>query len=91
LFEWLRQFKSPLILILITATLISFSLGETINASIILFIILVSVVIDFYPERDARNAAERLKESVKNKATIIRNNHEEEIFHDCWRWKILFY
>ncbi|HSN08992.1 MAG TPA: magnesium-translocating P-type ATPase [Hanamia sp.] len=82
LFELLRQFKSPLILILITATLISFSLGETINASIILFIILASVAIDFYQERDARNAVERLKESVKNKATIIRNNHEEEVFHE---------
>ena len=82
LFELLRQFKSPLILILITATLISFSLGETINASIILLIILASVAIDFYQERDARNAAERLKESVKNKATIIRNQHEEEIFHE---------
>jgi len=82
LFELLRHFKSPLILILITATIISYSLGETINASIILFIILSSVAIDYYQERDARNAAERLKESVKNKATVIRNSKEKEIFHE---------
>lgn len=82
LFELLRHFKSPLILILITATIISYSLGETINASIILFIILLSVAIDYYQERDARNAAERLKESVKNKATVIRNSKEREIFHE---------
>jgi len=82
LLELLRHFKSPLILILIIATIISFSLGETINASIILFIILSSVGIDYYQERDARNAAERLKESVKNKATVIRNAKEKEIFHE---------
>ena len=82
LFELLRHFKSPLILILITATIISYSLGETINASIILFIILSSVAIDYYQERDARNAAERLNESVKNKATVIRNGKEKEIFHE---------
>jgi Mg2+-importing ATPase len=82
LFELLRHFKSPLILILIAATIISYSLGETINASIILFIILSSVAIDYYQERDARNAAERLKESVKNKATVIRNGKEKEIFHE---------
>lgn len=82
LFELLRHFKSPLILILITATIISYSLGETINASIILFIILLSVAIDYYQERDARNAAERLKESVKNTATVIRNSKEREIFHE---------
>lgn len=83
LFELLRHFKSPLILILITATIISYSLGQSINASIILFIILASVAIDFYQERDARNAAQRLKESVKNKATVIRNSRQKEIFHEA--------
>ncbi len=81
-FELLRHFKSPLILILIIATVISYSLGETINASIILFIILSSIAIDYYQERDASNAAERLKETVKNKVTVIRNNKEKLIFHE---------
>jgi len=82
LFELLSHFKSPLILILTIATVISYSLGETVNASIILFIIVASIAIDFYQERDARNAAERLRESVKNKAQIIRNSVELEIFHE---------
>ena len=80
-FELLSHFKNPLILILIVATIISYSLGETINASIILFMILISVAIDFYQEQDARNAAERLKQSVKSKAVVIRNGKQEEIFH----------
>ena len=81
-FELLSHFKNPLILILIVATIISYSLGETINASIILFMILISVAIDFYQEQDARNAAERLKQSVKSKAVVIRNGKQEEIFHE---------
>lgn len=82
LYELLSHFKSPLVLILTAATIISYSLGETVNASIILFIILVSIGIDFYQEQDARNAAETLKKSVKTKATVIRDNKEEEIFHE---------
>ncbi len=82
LLELLGHFKSPLILILIIATTISYTLGETVNASIILFMILVSVAIDFYQEQDARNAAERLKESVKSKATVIRNGKECELLHE---------
>jgi len=82
LWELLSHFKSPLILILTAATIISFSLGEAINASIILFIILASVSIDFYQEQDARNAAERLKESVKSKAMVVRNGRQHEIFHE---------
>ena len=82
LVELLSHFKSPLVLILTVAAIISYSLGETINASIILFIIVVSIAIDFYQERDARNAAERLKQSVKSRAQIIRDNVQLEIFHE---------
>jgi Mg2+-importing ATPase len=80
--ELLRHFKDPLILILISATVISYSLGQAVNASIVLFIILVSVAIDFFQEQDARNAAERLKESVKNKVTVIREHRQKEVFHE---------
>ncbi|KAA9040620.1 magnesium-translocating P-type ATPase [Ginsengibacter hankyongi] len=82
LVELLSHFKSPLVLILTVAAVISYSLGETINASIILFIIVVSIAIDFYQERDARNAAEKLKQSVKSKAQIIRDNVQIEVFHE---------
>jgi magnesium-transporting ATPase (P-type) len=81
-FELLSHFKNSLILILIVATIISYSLGETINASIILFMILISVAINFYQEQDARNEAEQLKQSVKSKAVVIRNGKQEEIFHE---------
>ena len=77
-----KHLKSPLLILLILATIISFSLGEPVNASIILFIIVVSVGIDYFQDKDARNAAERLKETVKNKSTVVREGKQIEIFHE---------
>jgi Mg2+-importing ATPase len=77
-----KHLKSPLLILLILATIISISLGETVNASIILFIIVVSVGIDYFQDKDARNAAERLKETVKNKSTVVREGKQIEIFHE---------
>jgi Mg2+-importing ATPase len=77
--DLLQHFKSPLVILLLIAATISFSISENINASIIMLIVLASVLTDFFQERDARNAAEKLKERVKSKATVIRNGAEEEI------------
>ena len=77
--ELMQHFKSPLVILLLIATIISYAVGETINASIIFVIVIASVAIDFYQERDARNAAEKLKQTVKTKSTVIRNGMEQEI------------
>lgn len=80
--EWLEllsHFKSPLILILLAASIVSYSLGETINASIIVAMLLIGVAIDYFQERDARNAAEKLKQTVKTKVTVIRDGEEKDI------------
>lgn len=78
--DLLKHFKSPLIILLLVATIISFIAGETVNAIIIFAIITGSVVIDYFQERNAGNAAEKLKQVVKAKTTVIRNGQEEEIF-----------
>jgi len=83
--EWLEllsHFKSPLIIILLAASVISFSLNETINATIIIAIVLVSVIIDYLQEKDARNAAEKLKQTVKSRVTVVRNGTEKEIIQE---------
>ena len=77
--ELLKHFKSPLVILLLIATIISFSVGESVNAYIIFAIVITSVIIDFIQERDARNAAEQLKLTVKSKASVIRNGIEQEI------------
>ena len=61
----LVQFKSPLILILLFATALSFFLRETVDAFIILAIVLVSGLLGFWQERGASNAVEKLLSIVR--------------------------
>lgn len=79
LMDVLQHFKSPLIIILLAATSVSYALGETFNASIIFGMVILSVAIDFYLERDARNAADGLKKMVQNKVTVLRGGTVKDI------------
>ena len=56
----LAQFNSPIILILVCATGLSFALRDPVDAIIILTIILVSGLLGFWQERSATNAVEKL-------------------------------
>ncbi len=75
----LPHFKNPLVILLLIATTISYAVGETISASIIFIIVIASIAIDFFQERDARNAAEQLKLVVKSRVTVIRSGTTQEI------------
>ncbi len=68
----LNQFKSPVILILIFAGGLSFFLGDSVNALIILVIILVSSLLGFSQERGANKAVEKLLAIVQTKASVLR-------------------
>jgi Mg2+-importing ATPase len=75
----LTQFKSPLIIILIFAGGLSFFLGDSVNAVIILTIILISSLLGFWQERGAANAIEKLLAIVQTKATVLRDGQSREI------------
>ncbi len=75
----LSQFKSPLILILIFAGGLSFFLGDSVNAAIILTIILISSLLGFWQERGAANAVQKLLAIVQTKATVFRDGNPKEI------------
>jgi len=77
--EFLLHFKSPLVIILLIAGIISGFLEEWANTSIILTIIFVSVILDFYQERKAEKAAELLKQKVTSTATVLRDGVRQEI------------
>ncbi len=77
------NFKSPLVIILMVAGLISGILGELPNMIIIFTIVFLSVILDFYQESKAENAAEMLKEAVTTTATVIRDGTKQEVkLHD---------
>jgi len=75
----LAQFKSPLILILLFATGLSFFLRDPVNALIILTIVLVSGLLGFWQEYSATNAVEQLLAMVQIKATVVRDGDPHEI------------
>jgi Mg2+-importing ATPase len=75
----LAQFKSPLILILLLATGLSFFLHDPVNALIILTIVLVSGLLGFWQERSANNAVEQLLAMVQIKAAVLRDGGPHEI------------
>jgi len=75
----LAQFKSPIILILIFAAILSFFLHDQIDAIIILTIVLISGLLGFWQERGAANAVEKLLAMVQTKSVVLRDNVEQEI------------
>jgi Mg2+-importing ATPase len=75
----LAQFKSPIILILLCATGLSFALGDPVDAFIILTIVLVSGLLGFWQERSATDAVEKLLAIVQIKAAVLRDGGPKEI------------
>lgn len=69
----LSQFKSPLVLILVFAAIISIVTGEWIDASIILSIVIASAVLGFIQEYGASNAIEKLRSRVTFKVSLLRD------------------
>jgi len=69
----LNQFKSPLILILLFATGLAFVLHDSINAVIILTIVMVSSLLGFWQEHSATKAVEKLLAMVQIKASVLRD------------------
>lgn len=77
--SFLLHFKSPLIIILLAASVFAGVTGDLTNFSIIFVIVLISVGIDHYQESKAENAAELLKEKVSTTATVFRDNVKKEL------------
>ncbi len=73
------QFKDFMIIVLIAATVISFLLGETTDAYIILVIIILNAFMGLAQEYKAEKAIERLKELASPVATVLREKEIKDI------------
>jgi len=76
---FLTQFKSPIILILIIAAVLSAFLRDPADTIIILAIVLGSGLLGFWQEVGAAGAVEKLLSIVEIKAVILRNGAVVEI------------
>jgi Mg2+-importing ATPase len=76
---FLAQFKSPIILILISAAILSFFLHDPVDTLIILTIVLISGCLGFWQEKTAVHAVERLLAMVRIQSTVLRDGRPMDV------------
>ncbi len=75
----LEQFKSPLILLLIVAAVISFATGELADGIIIAVVVIINCIIGTMQEVSAGKSVEALKQLTVATAVVIRDGVEQTI------------
>ncbi|MCM1565806.1 MAG: magnesium-translocating P-type ATPase [Dehalobacter sp.] len=70
---FLSQFRSPIMLILLVAVVISAFLKDWTDAGIIILIVLGSALLSFFQEYNASNAAAKLKEQLSFNSKVMRD------------------
>ncbi|HEX2673324.1 MAG TPA: HAD-IC family P-type ATPase, partial [Polyangiaceae bacterium] len=76
---FLRRFSSPLLLILLLASLASLVVGDVVNATIVLCIVSVSVGVEFLQTRRSERAASALKGQLSDDTTVLRDGSFVEL------------
>ena len=71
------QFKNPLVLILIVASIISLVAAEWVDAGVVLAIVLGSTILGFAQEYIAGNAIEKLRSKVNIHSSVLRDGHPQ--------------
>src|SRR5580765_7275245 len=66
-------FANPLVIILLVASVIAGSLGEHVDALIIVTMVVLGVTINFWQSYRSQQAADRLRSSVIPTATVLRD------------------
>jgi P-type Mg2+ transporter len=75
----LRLLANPLVLILLGASGISLALGDSVSGAIIISIVLLSVLLNFFMEFQAQHAAEEIRKQVATTAAVKRDGREQEL------------
>ena len=79
LLEFLTQFKSPLILLLLFAAVLSFFLGDSTDSIIILIIVFLSGLLSFWQEHHASSAMAKLLAMVQTRTNVVRDGKPVDI------------
>lgn len=70
--RFLLQFNQALVYILIAATLVTFTLGEYVDAGVILFVVLINAVVGYIQEAKAIKAIEALAKTIATECSVLR-------------------
>lgn len=76
---FLKEFKNPLVLLLLVASIISLISGSYISALIIIVIIILSSVINFFVSHRSQKATELLLKKVALKTIVVRDGSEQKV------------
>jgi Mg2+-importing ATPase len=79
LMRLLVNIKNPLVLLLVALGVLSYLTGDLKAMLVIFAMVVLSVVLRFFQEMRADNAAAKLQAMVSNKATLVRDGKEEEV------------
>ncbi len=79
---FLRQFKSPLIYILILSAFLVFAIGQISDGFVILVVVVFNAFIGTFQEGRARNSLEKLKDLTKQKVIVKRAGVDTMILSD---------
>ncbi|MBU6454422.1 MAG: HAD-IC family P-type ATPase, partial [Cyanobacteria bacterium REEB67] len=79
---FLGQFKSPLVILLILAAVLSFGLNDRVDAIVIMVIVLLSGCLGFFQEWGAHDAVRKMLAIVQVKTTVLRDGKPLELTTD---------
>jgi Mg2+-importing ATPase len=84
------QFASPLVLILVAASVVSLAVGDRVEAGIILTIVAMSALLGFVQEARSEAAVAALQARLALRASVIRDGKQQEILiHDVVRGDVV--
>src|SRR5450830_155801 len=79
LMRLLSNIENPLVLLLLALAALSYLTGDLRATVVILVMVVLGVVLRFFQEMRADNAAEKLQAMVSNTATLVRGGKEAEV------------
>ncbi len=86
----ISQFASPLVLILVAASVVSVVVGDRVEAGIILAIVVMSALLGFVQEARSEAAVAALQARLALRATVLRDGKRQEIpIHDVVRGDVV--
>ncbi|MBI4813469.1 MAG: HAD-IC family P-type ATPase, partial [Methanobacterium sp.] len=73
------QFKDILILILLIAAVAAYFVGDSLDAIVILIVVIINAVVGFIQEYRAEKAMEKLKGLISTEAMVLRDGQEQKV------------
>ncbi len=75
----LRQMHNPLVYVLLVAAVVTFLLGEYVDTSVILGVVLVNTVVGYVQESKAEAALDALRSMVHTEARVVRDGRHQRL------------